>query len=65
MAQEQQGRTSRIQGQLTYVLATVIVLVVFGVLAWMVLQEILTGESLIFFAGLIVGYLARAVAGRM
>ena len=64
MAQEQQGRKSRIQGQLTYVLATVIVLVVFGVLAWMVLEEILTGESLIFFAGFIVGYLARAAAGR-
>lgn len=65
MAQEQQGRKSRIQGQLTYVLATVVVLVVFGVLAWMVFEEILSGESLIFFAGLIVGYLARAGADWM
>ena len=65
MAQDQRGKKSRIQGQLTYVLATVIVLVVFGVLAWMVFEEILSGESLIFFAGLIVGYLARAVADRM
>ncbi|MHB9288071.1 hypothetical protein ACKVMT_13640 [Halobacteriales archaeon Cl-PHB] len=61
MAQQQQEtRLTRIQGQFNLIVAAVVVLVIFSVLAWLVLENLLSGESLVFFAGLIVGYLARA-----
>ena len=61
MAQQQQeSRLARLQGQFSLLVAAVVVLVIFSVLAYLVQDGLLSGESLVFFAGLIVGYLARA-----
>ena len=53
------GTGRRIQGAVTRVLVGLLVLVIFGGMGLLVYNGQLSGESLVFFSGVIVGYLAR------